>query len=254
MEVARKAVAALERLPPGHELAIAYCNLSHLYMSVEDGEGTVAWGTRALELAERLDDVEPLRLRAHEHRSRRAHRRRGGRRAEARAEPRPRPVGGARGARRASLRQPRLVGSARVGPMPPQTGISRPASSTAASAASICGARTCSRTAPVPSSTAAAGTTRPNPRRSCCETPAPHRSRASSRSPWSAWCARGAVIRTCGRCSTRRGLLAAETGELQRIEPAAAAQSRGRLARGRGTIRARRRRHSSSPCAGGTRG
>jgi DNA-binding CsgD family transcriptional regulator len=58
MELGREAIAALERLPPGHELAIAYCNLSHLYMSVEDGEGTVAWGTRALELAERLGDVE----------------------------------------------------------------------------------------------------------------------------------------------------------------------------------------------------
>jgi hypothetical protein len=28
-------------------------------MSLEDGDGTVAWGARALELAERLDDVEP---------------------------------------------------------------------------------------------------------------------------------------------------------------------------------------------------
>ena len=59
MEVARKAVAALERLPPGRELALAYCNLSHLHMSAEEREGTVIWGTRALELAERLDDIEP---------------------------------------------------------------------------------------------------------------------------------------------------------------------------------------------------
>jgi DNA-binding CsgD family transcriptional regulator len=58
-EVAGKAVAALERLPPGRELALAYCNLSHLYMSAEDREGTIVWGTRALELADRLDEIEP---------------------------------------------------------------------------------------------------------------------------------------------------------------------------------------------------
>lgn len=54
----RDAVALLEQVPPGHELAMAYCNLSHLYMSVEDAEGTLAWGARALELAERLGDTE----------------------------------------------------------------------------------------------------------------------------------------------------------------------------------------------------
>lgn len=54
----REAVALLEQVAPGHELAIAYCSLSHLYMSVEDAEGTLAWGARALELAERLNDTE----------------------------------------------------------------------------------------------------------------------------------------------------------------------------------------------------
>jgi DNA-binding CsgD family transcriptional regulator len=58
MEVGREAVAALERLPPGRELAMAYCNLSHLYMHLEDAEGTIDWGTRALDLAEQLDDPE----------------------------------------------------------------------------------------------------------------------------------------------------------------------------------------------------
>jgi DNA-binding CsgD family transcriptional regulator/tetratricopeptide (TPR) repeat protein len=56
----REAVALLEQLPPGRELAMAYCNLSHLFMSVEDAEGTVAWGTRALDVAQRLDDLESL--------------------------------------------------------------------------------------------------------------------------------------------------------------------------------------------------
>ncbi len=60
MEVARKALAVLERLPPGHELAMAYCNLSHLYMHLENTDETIAWGTRALDLAEDLDDAEAL--------------------------------------------------------------------------------------------------------------------------------------------------------------------------------------------------
>jgi len=60
MKVSREAVAVLERLPPGHELAIAYCNLSHLYMHLEDVDGTVAWGARALDLAQNLDDPESL--------------------------------------------------------------------------------------------------------------------------------------------------------------------------------------------------
>jgi DNA-binding CsgD family transcriptional regulator/tetratricopeptide (TPR) repeat protein len=58
--VAQEAVALLERLPPGRELAMAYSNLSHLYTTTEDADGAVAWGTRALELAQRLDDTEVL--------------------------------------------------------------------------------------------------------------------------------------------------------------------------------------------------
>ena len=58
MEVGREAVAVLERLPPGHELGMAYCNLSHLYMHLEDADGTIEWGTRALDLAQSFDDPE----------------------------------------------------------------------------------------------------------------------------------------------------------------------------------------------------
>jgi DNA-binding CsgD family transcriptional regulator/tetratricopeptide (TPR) repeat protein len=57
-EVGEQAVALLERQDPGHELAMAYCNVAHLYRVVEDAEATVEWGTRALDLAQRLDDVE----------------------------------------------------------------------------------------------------------------------------------------------------------------------------------------------------
>jgi DNA-binding CsgD family transcriptional regulator/tetratricopeptide (TPR) repeat protein len=58
MTVAREAVAALEPLGPGRELGMAYCNLSHLHMHREDLEGTVEWGSRALDLAEGLGDAE----------------------------------------------------------------------------------------------------------------------------------------------------------------------------------------------------
>jgi DNA-binding CsgD family transcriptional regulator/tetratricopeptide (TPR) repeat protein len=60
MKAGRDAVALLEPLPRGHELAMAYANLSHLFMNAEDAEGTVAWGTRALELAQRFDDIEAI--------------------------------------------------------------------------------------------------------------------------------------------------------------------------------------------------
>ena len=60
MEVGRKALAVLERLPPGHELAMAYCNLSHLYMHLENTDETISWATRALDLAEKIDDAEAL--------------------------------------------------------------------------------------------------------------------------------------------------------------------------------------------------
>jgi DNA-binding CsgD family transcriptional regulator/tetratricopeptide (TPR) repeat protein len=59
-DAGQQAVALLEALPPGRELAMAYNNLSHLYVAIEEAERTIAWGTRALELAARLDDTENL--------------------------------------------------------------------------------------------------------------------------------------------------------------------------------------------------
>jgi ATP/maltotriose-dependent transcriptional regulator MalT len=59
-EAAREAVELLGRLAPGHELAIAYCNVSHLAMNREDADGTSEWARRALELAKELDDTEAL--------------------------------------------------------------------------------------------------------------------------------------------------------------------------------------------------
>jgi len=54
------AVAVLERFEPGLALALAYCNVSHLAMNAEETAATVDWGTRALALAEELDELEPL--------------------------------------------------------------------------------------------------------------------------------------------------------------------------------------------------
>ena len=53
----RAAVAALETLPPGHELALAYGNLAHLGTRATDSAAALFWGERAIALAERLGDL-----------------------------------------------------------------------------------------------------------------------------------------------------------------------------------------------------
>ncbi|MFN2557889.1 MAG: AAA family ATPase [Nitriliruptorales bacterium] len=53
----REAVGLLEELPPGRELAWAYSTLS---MFEEDADAIYAWGTRAIELGQRLDEPEIL--------------------------------------------------------------------------------------------------------------------------------------------------------------------------------------------------
>ena len=55
---AAEAIATLERLPPGRELALAYSNRAQLEMLAHRGDDAVAWASRALELAERLGDIE----------------------------------------------------------------------------------------------------------------------------------------------------------------------------------------------------
>ena len=56
----REAVALLEGLPPGPELAMAYSNLSQLAMLAWNTDEAVAWGGRAIELAEQLGQTEIL--------------------------------------------------------------------------------------------------------------------------------------------------------------------------------------------------
>ena len=58
--LASQAVELLERLPPGHELAMAYGNVSQRGMAVQDLDRAVGWGTRALDLARSTDDEEAL--------------------------------------------------------------------------------------------------------------------------------------------------------------------------------------------------
>src|SRR6266545_1238613 len=53
-EAARAAVALLEALPAGRELAMAYANLGHTHSAAGRREEAVGWAGRALELAERL--------------------------------------------------------------------------------------------------------------------------------------------------------------------------------------------------------
>lgn len=54
------AVAALETLPAGRELALAYSNQAQLEMLAYRTDPCVGWATRAIELAERLGDREVL--------------------------------------------------------------------------------------------------------------------------------------------------------------------------------------------------
>ena len=55
---AREAVAQLEALPPGRELAWAYANLSLNCLSAARWEEAIAWGEHAVALAEHLEDSE----------------------------------------------------------------------------------------------------------------------------------------------------------------------------------------------------
>jgi DNA-binding CsgD family transcriptional regulator/type II secretory pathway predicted ATPase ExeA len=58
--VAVRAIAVLETLPPGHQLAMAYSNQAQLDMLAYRAEAALAWASRAIELARRLDDPETL--------------------------------------------------------------------------------------------------------------------------------------------------------------------------------------------------
>ncbi len=62
-EAGRRALLVLESLDPGRELGWAYMNLGFLARAAARGEEAAVWAARALESAERLDDVD-LRIAA----------------------------------------------------------------------------------------------------------------------------------------------------------------------------------------------
>jgi DNA-binding CsgD family transcriptional regulator/tetratricopeptide (TPR) repeat protein len=57
---AEAALEVLEGLPPGPELAMAYSNLSQLKMLAAEGREAIAWGEKAIALAEELADTPTL--------------------------------------------------------------------------------------------------------------------------------------------------------------------------------------------------
>ncbi len=57
---AQAAIDALEPLPAGTELAMAYSNAAQLAMLADDARAAVSWGERAIALAEELDATEIL--------------------------------------------------------------------------------------------------------------------------------------------------------------------------------------------------
>jgi DNA-binding CsgD family transcriptional regulator/tetratricopeptide (TPR) repeat protein len=57
---AARAIALLETLPPGHQLAMAYSKQAQLDMLAYRAEAAMGWAGRAIELARRLDDQETL--------------------------------------------------------------------------------------------------------------------------------------------------------------------------------------------------
>jgi DNA-binding CsgD family transcriptional regulator/tetratricopeptide (TPR) repeat protein len=57
-QTGKRATQTLEQLAPGPELARAYSNLAQLRMLSHDTDAAIAWGRRALELADRFDVVE----------------------------------------------------------------------------------------------------------------------------------------------------------------------------------------------------
>ena len=57
-EVGQEAVGVVETMPASHELALAYCNLSHLATASEDGEQARVLAASAAEVAAAIQDTE----------------------------------------------------------------------------------------------------------------------------------------------------------------------------------------------------
>jgi DNA-binding NarL/FixJ family response regulator len=59
-ESAQAAIAVLEELPPGRELAMTYSTVSHMRLLAGDLAAAISWGRRAVALAEQLGETEVL--------------------------------------------------------------------------------------------------------------------------------------------------------------------------------------------------
>ena len=57
---AKQAIACLNALPPGRELAMAYSNCAQLYMLADQAQLALEWGGKAIALASRLNETEIL--------------------------------------------------------------------------------------------------------------------------------------------------------------------------------------------------
>jgi len=53
-----KAIEILEKLPPGHQLAMSYSNRSQVYMNQDKPNLSLEWGEKAIKLAKKLNDPE----------------------------------------------------------------------------------------------------------------------------------------------------------------------------------------------------
>ena len=199
-DAARQAVALLESVPPGRELGMAYNNLSHLHAAAADAPETVAWGSRALELGQRLDDVEIVVY---------AHTNLGAMSFVATEDPAELELS-LELARAASLEEHagRAFLHSSSGPFGSgrtawPTATSPRGSSTAPSAALICGASTCSAVEPASSWTRDGGRKPWRQPGSSCDILALLRSPVPMPSRCSDSCAHGGEIRTSGHRWTR---------------------------------------------------
>ena len=227
-----EAVTVLEGLAPGRELGLAYANMATLCMNREDADGTVAWSARAMEVADRLDDVEirvqtlnttgTMELLAGT------------------------PAGREKLERSIALAQEAGLGEdvARGFSHLAWTGLRiallrgrrrgpgrRPAT-TAPSPATTCGGCTCRASAPARPSTRAGGPRPPRRHPWSWATRAPRRSPASPPASCSGSCARAGETRARRTPSMPPCALAEVSEELQRIEAVAAARAESAWLRG----------------------
>ena len=244
-----EAVTVLEGLAPGRELGLAYANMATLCMNREDADGTVAWSARAMEVADRLDDVEirvqtlnttgTMELLAGT------------------------PAGREKLERSIALAREAGLGEdvargfshlawtgLRTAPTRPPTRPWPPACDTAPSPATTCGGCTCRASAPARPSTRAGGPRPPRRHPSSWATRAPRRFPASPPASCSGSCARAGETRAVGRARCRprpgggvRGAAAHRGGGRRASRVGVAARrSRRRRAGDRGRLRPREAR------------